>query len=223
MCRVHWIALAATLLLASCAMRGDGVAGPRTATTLKEAYVHDFLIGVAVNDETIAGKDPAAQALALRQFNAVSPENVLKAESLCPQHDVYEFARADAYVDFGVKHRMFVVGHTLVWHNQVPAWFFTDAQGRPNDRAAQIERLRSHIEAVAGRYNGRIRGWDVVNERSTKTARIATRPGCARSATATNWCAALSNSRIATRQTPSCITTNTTPSARASATAWCAW
>jgi endo-1,4-beta-xylanase len=59
---------------------------------------------------------------------------------------------------------MFIVGHTLVWHNQTPPWFFQDSAGRPNTPAAQIERMRSHIRIVAGRYVGRIHAWDVVNE-----------------------------------------------------------
>lgn len=157
----RWIALATSAALASCAMQVDTHA---PAATLKDAYARDFLVGVAVNDDTVAGKDPAAQALLLRQFNAITPENVMKAEALSPRRDVYDFARADAYVDFGDRHGLFVVGHTLVWHNQVPPWFFTDTQGNPNDRAMQIERLRTHIQAVAGRYAGRVRGWDVVNE-----------------------------------------------------------
>jgi endo-1,4-beta-xylanase len=60
---------------------------------------------------------------------------------------------------------MFIVGHTLVWHNQTPAWFFQNAEtGKPNTPAEQIERMRQHIEAVAGRYKGRVHAWDVVNE-----------------------------------------------------------
>jgi endo-1,4-beta-xylanase len=59
---------------------------------------------------------------------------------------------------------MFIVGHTLVWHNQTPAWFFQNEAGEPNSPQAQIERMRAHIEAVAGRYKGRVHAWDVVNE-----------------------------------------------------------
>jgi endo-1,4-beta-xylanase len=59
---------------------------------------------------------------------------------------------------------MFIVGHTLVWHNQTPAWFFEDGHGKPNTPPAQIERMREHIRAVAGRYAGRVQAWDVVNE-----------------------------------------------------------
>jgi len=41
---------------------------------------------------------------------------------------------------------------------------FTDENGKPNSSEAQIERMRSHIETVAGRYAGRVHAWDVVNE-----------------------------------------------------------
>jgi endo-1,4-beta-xylanase len=59
---------------------------------------------------------------------------------------------------------MFIVGHTLLWHQQTPAWVFQDNAGNPVDREALLKRLRDHIFAVAGRYKGRIHGWDVVNE-----------------------------------------------------------
>ena len=88
----------------------------------------------------------------------------MKAGPINPQPGVYNFAPADAYVEFGERNDMFIVGHTLVWHNQTPDWFFQDEQGNPNTKEAQVERLRSHIEAVAGRYAGRVHAWDVVNE-----------------------------------------------------------
>src|SRR4030095_5224805 len=77
---------------------------------------------------------------------------------------VYNYGPADEYVAFGEKNKMFIIGHTLVWHNQCPPWFCTNAAGKPNTKEEQIERLRSRIEAVAGRYAGRVNAWDVVNE-----------------------------------------------------------
>jgi endo-1,4-beta-xylanase len=59
---------------------------------------------------------------------------------------------------------MFVVGHTLVWHNQTPRWVFEDTAGHPVSRDTLIARLRDHILTVVGRYRGRVHGWDVVNE-----------------------------------------------------------
>ena len=133
-------------------------------TTLKEAYKDAFLVGCAINQQIAAGKDTASANIIIKQFNAITSENVLKAESVNPEPGVYHFGPADEYVAFGEQHDMFIVGHTLVWHNQTPAWFFQNEKGEPNTPEEQIERMRSHIEAVAGRYAGRIDAWDVVNE-----------------------------------------------------------
>ena len=65
---------------------------------------------------------------------------------------------------FGERNRMFVVGHTLVWHQQTPRWVFEDASGAPVSRDTLLARLRDHIQTVVGRYRGRVKGWDVVNE-----------------------------------------------------------
>ena len=65
---------------------------------------------------------------------------------------------------FGEKNHMFIIGHTLVWHSQVPRWVFQNDKGEPLDRDALLKRMHDHIQTVVGRYKGRIGGWDVVNE-----------------------------------------------------------
>jgi endo-1,4-beta-xylanase len=143
---------------------GLGTALASDLPSLKEAYKDAFKIGVAVNPSIVSGQDALSQELVVRHFSTITAENVLKAEVVNPQPGVYNFGPADEFVAFGERHGMFIVGHTLVWHNQTPDWFFRDEQGRPHSREAMIERLRRHIEAVAGRYKGRIHAWDVVNE-----------------------------------------------------------
>lgn len=150
----------ASVFIASCAH----TAKAPEQTTLKDAYANAFLLGTAVNDDIVQGVDAKAQAIVPVQFNTITAENVMKNEVIHPQPGVYDFGPADAFVEFGEKHNMFIVGHTLVWHNQTPAWFFQDEQGQPNTPEAQIERMRRHIETVAGRYAGRVHAWDVVNE-----------------------------------------------------------
>ncbi len=59
---------------------------------------------------------------------------------------------------------MFIVGHTLVWEQQVPSWVFHDAKGNLLSRDALLARMRDHISTVVGRYKGKIQSWDVVNE-----------------------------------------------------------
>src|SRR5256714_13004004 len=59
---------------------------------------------------------------------------------------------------------MFIVGRTLVWEKQAPLWVFQDPSGNPGTRHPLTARLRDHIQTVVGRYRGRVKGWDVVNE-----------------------------------------------------------
>jgi endo-1,4-beta-xylanase len=157
------VIVASALLVVACARPAASQTRP-AATTLKDAYRDAFKLGVAINAATAIGTDSATQALVVREFNSITADNFLKAALVNPQPGVYDFRAGDAFVAFGEREKMFIVGHTLVWHNQTPAWFFTDSVGTPNSPAQQIARLRSHIEAVAGHYKGRIHAWDVVNE-----------------------------------------------------------
>jgi len=133
-------------------------------TTLKDAFAGVFVVGAAINDRQSSGRDVAGDTVIARHFDTISPENVMKWESIEPRPGEFAFDAADRYVAFGERHGMTVIGHTLVWHNQTPRWVFEDSAGKPASRDTLIARMRSHIFAVVGRYKGRIRGWDVVNE-----------------------------------------------------------
>jgi endo-1,4-beta-xylanase len=154
-----WVLAAAAAAMA-CAPLRPGSATP----TLREAYRGAFLLGGTLNAAQFTGRDSLGAALAARQFSAISPENVLKWESVHPRPGEFDFSGADRYVAFGERHAMFVVGHTLVWHNQTPRWVFQDSSGTPVGRDTLVDRLHTHIATVVGRYRGRIKGWDVVNE-----------------------------------------------------------
>ncbi len=131
---------------------------------LKKIFEKDFYIGAAVDVDQIDGKDAAAMVLIKEQFNSITSENILKWEHVHPEPSRYDFSPADEFVAFGEKNKMFIVGHTLVWHNQTPRWVFEDGAGKPATREMLLQRLRDHVFTVVGRYKGRIHGWDVVNE-----------------------------------------------------------
>ena len=132
--------------------------------SLKEEFKDYFLIGAAINRAQIFEKDTIGSNIVKKQFDTISPENDLKWESIHPQPGKYSFETADKYVAFGEKNKMFIVGHALVWHNQTPDWVFKDDKGNFVSREVLLERMREHINTVVGRYKGRIKGWDVVNE-----------------------------------------------------------
>jgi endo-1,4-beta-xylanase len=148
--------------LAAFLLVGSTAAAP--PPSLKSLTPPGLRIGAALNQAQSDGRDVAAQTIVLRHFNSISPENLLKWESVHPEPDRYDFGPADRYVELGRSHGMFVVGHVLLWHQQTPAWVFAGEGGKKVDRETLLARLRTHIETVVGRYKGRIGGWDVVNE-----------------------------------------------------------
>ncbi len=132
--------------------------------SLKDAYKDKFVVGAAINLYQIFEQDDRGTPIITNQFNSITPENVLKWALVHPQPDRYDFTPGDRYVEYGLKHKMFIVGHCLVWHNQTPKWVFQDEKGNPLTRDALLKRMHDHIVTVVGRYKGKITSWDVVNE-----------------------------------------------------------
>ena len=121
-----------------------------------------FLIGAAVPARRL--DDPRLAALVAQQFDCLTAENEFKPRSLQPQPGKFHFAAADRIVDFARRHGMKVVGHTLCWHSQSPAWMFRGPDGKPLPRDEALRNLKDHIDAVVGHFKGKVIGWDVVNE-----------------------------------------------------------
>lgn len=132
--------------------------------TLKSVYADAFKMGCAVNSQIVSGRDSRSAQIILQQFNAVSPENDMKAEVLHPTPDTWNFQAADRYVKFAQDNGLWALGHTLVWHNQTPDFFFNHADGTSKSHDEMVETMRSYIETVAGHFAGKINAWDVVNE-----------------------------------------------------------
>ena len=130
--------------------------------SLREAYAPHFNVGVALGRNEVA--DPVSRALAAREFSSATVENVMKPCVVQPREGVFRWDAADDFVSFAEKSGMKVIGHCLVWHSQTAAWMFEGPDGKPASRELMIERMRKHIHAVVGRYKGRVKGWDVVNE-----------------------------------------------------------
>jgi endo-1,4-beta-xylanase len=127
--------------------------------SLKNAYQNYFHIGTALSDIQIEEKDSASAALIPQQFDAITPENIMKCEAVHPAWDTYNFDLADKFVAYGKAHNMFIVGHTLVWHSQLPSFV---SKIKSSDSLLLF--MSNHINTVASRYAGKINSWDVVNE-----------------------------------------------------------
>ncbi len=149
---------------------------PMPITPLKEAFKGKFLIGTAVSSKAIEGKAADLVAIARMHFNAFTPENCLKPDATQRAEGVFTFAEGDALVNMAQQSGAIVVGHTLIWHSQTPAWFFAGPDGQPAGRELALARLRQHIAAVVSHFKGRIKQWDVVNEALSDTPGEDLRP-----------------------------------------------
>jgi endo-1,4-beta-xylanase len=133
-------------------------------TGLKDLYKNDFRIGTAISNRTLQQKDEVMLGLIAKEFNAISPENCLKWSEVHPDTDRWQWELPERYVQFGLDHKMFILGHTLVWHSQIPRNLFVDASGAAVSRELLLKRMEDHIRTLVGRFKGKITAWEVVNE-----------------------------------------------------------
>ena len=148
---------------------------------LKTAYEKYFKIGAAISGRNL--RTPAHMELLKAQFNSFTCENDMKPQFFLDKDkckdepEKYKFApalnfeRAKPYLEFAKANGISMRGHTLVWHNQTPKWFFHEEYNemRPMaDRDTMLKRLEGYISGVLGfvqkEYPGIIYAWDVVNE-----------------------------------------------------------
>jgi GH35 family endo-1,4-beta-xylanase len=125
--------------------------------TIKDTYRTHFLIGMA--GDLPGNYSDQEKGLVRENFNVVTPENCMKPGPVHPSEDTWRFERPDALVKWCAENNLGLHGHTLVWHAQTNDWFFRDG-----DKAKVTQRLKDHISTLVGRYKGKIRSWDVVNE-----------------------------------------------------------
>ena len=137
---------------------------PSHAQTLKEAFKDDFLVGVAVAQPIISRNQTASIDLICEQFNAVSPESVLKPEYIHPTPDRWNFEPGDAYCKFAADHGLKALGHTLMWHNQTPDFFWLNPDGSVRSDEEMRQTLVEYIEKTVTHFKGKVYAWDVVNE-----------------------------------------------------------
>lgn len=128
--------------------------------TLRSNFAGKFLIGAAVTGGEwgrTSTMTTAGDAI-MSEFSSVTAENCMKAQLIQPNPGQFQWGPADFIVNNATRLGLGVRGHTLVWHRTVPQWMTRGSKD-------QVRRnLQNHINALAGRYRGRIYAWDVVNE-----------------------------------------------------------
>ncbi|CAI3541296.1 Endo-1,4-beta-xylanase [Clostridium neonatale] len=137
----------------------------RDIPKLKEVFSAYFPVGTEINTNQLDSSDIHSEFLKY-QYNALVPGNFMKPDALQPTEGNFNWDEGDKYVEFGQENGMILRGHTLVWHSQIPNWFFEDKNDSTKPASSELlrSRLENHIKTVVGRYKGKIKYWDVVNE-----------------------------------------------------------
>lgn len=131
--------------------------------SLKVAVGGRFKIGVGVGHQIL--ENPQDAALIRQHFQILTPENCMKPQSIHPAESRWNFAAPDRFVEFARDNKLEVVGHCLVWakDDRTDEWMKLE-DGKPVSRETLLNRIKTHVETVVGRYADAATMWDVVNE-----------------------------------------------------------
>jgi endo-1,4-beta-xylanase len=139
---------------------GDGSDGARPIDTMAgAALTRGHHMGTAVKTDLLdSTTEPQFTTVLTTHFDTVVAEYQMKWGTTQATRGQFNFVPGDQIIDFASRHAMTVKGHTLVWHQSLPAWItaLTQAEVGPV--------LDAHIAAVAGHWKGKLYAWDVVNE-----------------------------------------------------------
>ena len=145
---------------------------------LKEAFAEDFTVGVAVNMGALNDSDRMSSVCS--HFNSITMENEMKPDSLLDGAASEKSSdgmpeintkKLDQILSRAKENNIPLRGHTLVWHNQTPDWFFSKDY-EPSKGLAGKDEMRKRMEAYIKKvltycqenYPGVVYAWDVVNE-----------------------------------------------------------
>lgn len=155
---------------------------PEEVESLYKFYEDRFYVGVALPDGAFSKWNKIGD-LVLENFNSFTCENEMKPDYVLDQTatrkdvegnyttPVVKFNAANKLLQRAEKNGVKVRLHTLVWHAQTPAWFFTvdyTNTGALVSRDVMLLRMESYIKQVIEYYDtnypGLIYAIDVVNE-----------------------------------------------------------
>ncbi len=145
---------------------------------LKEAFAEDFTVGVAINMGALNDSDRMKSVC--DHFSSITMENEMKPESLMEWEASEKSSDGmpeiktktlDQILSTAKENNIPLRGHTLVWHNQTPEWFFSkdyEPSKGPAGKGEMRKRMEAYIKKVLTycqeNYPGVVYAWDVVNE-----------------------------------------------------------
>jgi len=133
---------------------------------MKDQFEKHFMFGNIFNPGNIDSSGNFPPRLT-RHYNVLTAENNMKPNAISTGRNsstgviAYNFTTADRMVDAANAAGFKVVGHTLLWHSQIPEWQKNMASA---GKETALFVMKQFITDVAGHFAGKIYSWDVLNE-----------------------------------------------------------
>ena len=180
------MALPTVFAVATGVVAAERPISPAEWPALKDVYEDYFLIGTtgpsaATYAPTAVPGEGSANAMRLKHFNAVTPENDLKPQSIWgggrPNENPAFLTNLNAGINNDIRAAnaagIKVTGHVLIWHNQSGVWPAANVLTpdglweTPWDNFTAKSNLAYYVRTVATHFDQeprRLYAWDVVNE-----------------------------------------------------------
>ena len=135
----------------------QGRGGAQGNDTLRAAAdARGIYIGAAISPNFYDSAEPEYGQVLAREYNMLVAENLMKWSSLSTGRGRFSFNGADSLVAFAQKNKQAVRGHTLVWHESLPAW----VSGITNKNELQNV-LKEHVQTVTKHFKGKVFAWEI--------------------------------------------------------------
>jgi endo-1,4-beta-xylanase len=142
---------------------------PDSISPLKNAFKGKFLIGATLDWHELQSENSKAVDLARTHFDALTAGNSMKPDTLQRTEGQFNFKDADQLVEIAQEKWCHRSRSRPGLARANTAVVFQGPDGAPVSRELALARLRKHIATVVGRYKGRVKQWDVVNEAISDT------------------------------------------------------
>ena len=132
---------------------------PALKTNLAARYgVVNFPVGAAIEPASTTNAD---RDVLLKHFSSITAENVMKPATVWPNAPGTsgstaqpatqpDFVSADTLADFALNNGIQLRGHTLLWHQSAPDWFFAGDQQQPGQLPHQCAAAAAHLHLRRG-------------------------------------------------------------------------
>lgn len=124
--------------------------------TLREA---PYTIGAAVNIAFLKSNIDYKNTL-IKEMSSITTKNALTMNTVSVDRGQYNFNDVDYIVNFAQENNMYIHGHALIDHENIPNWVLAFNGSKEDWKKL----MQEYIQDIVKRYKDKITSWDVVNE-----------------------------------------------------------